>query len=82
MEISPSVIMICVNRIREPGSLLSEKIFEVTPFRTLENAPLKHRIYRKLPNISPGLVETRKHFMVGLYSGVKCGGSFGLTDDL
>ena len=25
--------------------------------------------YRKIPNISPGLIEVRKHFLVGLYSG-------------
>ena len=27
------------------------------------------QIYRKIPNISPGLIEVRKHFLVGLYSG-------------
>ena len=25
--------------------------------------------YRKVPNISPGLIEVRKHFLWGLYSG-------------
>ena len=25
--------------------------------------------YRKIPNISPGLIEARKHFLGGLYSG-------------
>ena len=25
--------------------------------------------YRKIPNISPGLIEVRKHFLGGLYSG-------------
>ena len=25
--------------------------------------------YRKIPNISPGLIEVRKHFWGGLYSG-------------
>ena len=26
-------------------------------------------IYRKIPNIIPGLIEVRKHFLGGLYSG-------------
>ena len=32
---------------------------------------LLHKIvkYRKIPNISPGLIEVRKHFLGGLYSG-------------
>ena len=25
--------------------------------------------YRKIPNISPGLIEVRKHFLGGLYAG-------------
>ena len=28
-----------------------------------------HFIYRKIPNICPRLIEVRKHFLVGLYSG-------------
>ena len=27
------------------------------------------RTYRKIPNISPGLIEVLKHFLEGLYSG-------------
>ena len=30
---------------------------------------LIHSTYRKIPNISPGLIEVRKHFLGGLYSG-------------
>ena len=26
-------------------------------------------IYRKIPNVSPGLIKVFKHFLVGLYSG-------------
>ena len=29
----------------------------------------KTGIYRKIPNISPGLIEVRKHLLRGLYSG-------------
>ena len=30
---------------------------------------LMSRSYRKIPNLSPGLIEVRKHFLGGLYSG-------------
>ena len=34
-------------------------------------------IYRKIPNISPGLVKVRKHFLGGLYSrGLILGGAY------
>ena len=46
-------------------------------------------IYHKIPNISPGLIEVRKHFLVGLYSGgglyterLIFGRTFGLKGDL
>ena len=26
-------------------------------------------VYRKIPSISPGIIEVRKHFLEGLYSG-------------
>ena len=29
---------------------------------------IERSIYRKIPNISPGLIEVRKHFLGGLYS--------------
>ena len=41
----------------------------------IEGSPIKNYkhifvvIYRKIPNISPGLIEVRKHFLGGLYSG-------------
>ena len=44
--------------------------------------------YRKIPNISPGLTEVRKHFLVGLHSedlyteGPIFGRTFGLKGDL
>ena len=45
-------------------------------------------LYRNIPNISPGLIEVRKHFLVGLYSGglytegFIFGRAFGLKGDL
>ena len=44
--------------------------------------------YCKIPNISPELIEVRKHFLVGLYSGrayirgLIFGRTFGLKSDL
>ena len=39
-------------------------------------------LYRKIPNISPGLIEGRKHFFGGLYSGgLKFGGYFVLVSE-
>ena len=33
-------------------------------------------LYRKPPNISPGLIFVRKHFLVGLYMGGGGGGAY------
>ena len=40
-------------------------------------------IYRKIPNISPGLIEVRKHFLGGLYlgGGLIFGGHFVLVSE-
>ena len=40
-------------------------------------------VYRKIPNISPGLIEVRKHFLEGLYSGggLIFGGHFVLVSE-
>jgi len=40
--------------------------------------------YRKIPNISPGLMQVCKHILMGLFSGkgLIFGGSFGLAGDL
>ena len=35
----------------------------------LNNPELVMDLYRKPPNISPGLIFVRKHFLVGLYMG-------------
>ena len=37
-------------------------------------------VYRKPPNISPGLIFVRKHFLVGLYMGGSRGGLY--TDNI
>ena len=39
--------------------------------------------YHKIPNIGPGLIEVRKHILVGLYTeGLIFGRTFGLKGDL
>ena len=40
--------------------------------------------YRKIPHINPGLIEARKHFLVGLYwgGGLVFAGNFELASDL
>ena len=47
------------------GSL---EIFHTLMAATVSNGYLEET-YRKIPNISPGLKEVRKHFLGGLYSG-------------
>ena len=52
------------------GHLFNKPVSRVGAYsRGALNRSITVMLYRKIPNISPGLIEVRKHFLEGLYSG-------------
>ena len=60
---SPSSFQVLDLKNVDKGKLLLISIFEKCAIK-IKN------VYRKIPNVSPGLIEVRKHFLGGLYSAV------------
>ena len=55
-----------LSKIIETCRLFKISVPLTTSFQILDELFLR---YRKIPNVSPGLIEVFKHFLGGLYSG-------------
>ena len=63
-----------ISTLWKSGFSLIESTFILSNYRYNINYPSNgsihpHRVYRKIPNVSPGLIEVFQHFIGGLYSG-------------
>ena len=55
----PTLSPVCFSSLSVQASLLLFVLFAISSLNK----------YRKIPNVSPGLIEVFKHFLGGLYSG-------------